>query len=967
MMKFKKTALALLVVLAAWQGGAAAELQAVRSGGAINIDGRLNEKAWTHAPEYTDFKAPAGKPAPVAATSVKVLYDANALYLGIRCEEPVPSALRQAVRPRDGGLYELDSVEVMLDPAATQERYYHFMVSSTGDVFDQFVEQGGGVQSAAWNGVWKARTFVGKDFWSCEIKIPFYNFSEAAALDGDWLVNVCRNRRTNPRGDSSIAQGAYHALPKFPKLKGLDVDFKAYRIETKQLKPAVRVDGPGKLAVENTAEVANCADTAVKYTAESWLADRESGSIAAAPETRFELAPGERRKIELPRIPLARQGAYLNVLRIADASGRTVAYKDAAADIRFSPVSIRLDTPWYRHAIFATQKIKDVVFDVGVALPEKELAGKQLRIAVLDRDRPVYESSVNSVQARQRLTIAADKLPFGRFMLKAMLVDRTGRAVDFGSAETPLWKLPYKAGEVWLDRDGSIMREGKPFFFMTAHTSSAFVYPEFTLSYRNDGDDIADSQLWLASKIAFRREARLPETLKALQSGFMTEADLKPYIEQVKLDRDHPKLFGYYIYDEPSARSVAVNSLKQVYEAIRDADPYHPVVISDSPRNAYLEACDIQVHHPYPNVVDSLKNNDCRTIFTAMRSGQRMLEESGHKVAFVFMDMGFNKYDYGLGPRNGRMATFEEFRDHTIMAFAVGMKGVMPFNVSCEIYPEAVIGFREIALLAAWLGPYMNSASAGAGSSPDNPNLHTRWKTDGRDMVLAASNVSMTPGRYTVKLENLPAAVKSLQVVGEDRAVPVVNGAIQDDFAPCGGHVYTTGTPPKLRSKAAVEAEIEKHWQARRKPGNLLFRRFLCRDNTKVTASISQGTHYSSGSQDATLWHLTDGFFPAAPGGYGFWYWQVNADRLPAWVMFEFEAPRTVGRIVAYPMLDSIKKLTCEVEVNGAWREVGSMENFSGRPAEFKFGPESISKFRLNMLEINGKSGYIGEVEAFEK
>ena len=225
----------------------------------------------------------------------------------------------------------------------------------------------------------------------------------------------------------------------------------------------------------------------------------------------------------------------------------------------------------------------------------------------------------------------------------------------------------------------------------------------------------------------------------------------------------------------------------------------------------------------------------------------------------------------------------------------------------------------------------------------------------------------MKPGRYTVKLGNLPASVKELNVAGEDRTVPVVNGTIQDDFAPCGGHAYTTGPAPALRSNAAIEADIEKAWQLRAKPGNLLFRRFLTRDDTRVTASVSQGTSYSSASQDATLWHLTDGYFPVSPGGYGFWYWKVNADKLPAWVQFEFAAPRTVGRIVVYPMLDSVKKLTCEVDAGQGYEQVGAVENVTGKTIEFKFTPKKIGKFRLHLVAINGPSGYIGEVEAFEK
>ena len=942
----------------------AATLQAVRLSAPLNLDGQLREAAWAAAPAYDAFQTTRGG-APAERTTVKFLFDDHAVYVGIRCAEAHPSEMKRLVTPRDGNIYSQDCVEVMLDPGKSMERYFHFLVSANGALADQYCEQGGFLEDPSWNGAWQARTFVGPDFWSCEMKIPFYNFAGQGGLGGKWGVNVCRAKYSNPREDMSIAGGKYHNVAFFQELDGIQADFTPYAVTLKAPECALRTADGGKLFAVPATALENHGARERAFALDSWLVAPASGEILIGPATELRLKPGERRTVALPEVQVRSQGAYQLFVRAVDAStGRVAACRDATAKLVFSPVAIRLDTPWYRYTIFETQKIESIVMDVDVALAAAERKGRRLRVAVLGGDRPVHEQVLADVQNTQRVTIPNRLLPYGTFSLTAELLDAAGKPVPLTQCRVPLRKLPYRKGETWLTRDASLTVEGRPFFLQTQWNGPN---PDFSVSFAMDPARILPGQRWLSGAVCWFPEKNDPGLIRALQSGHVDDKYLELFRRQARKIKDHPLLVGHYLVDEPIARSLHPDSLRQVYEAIRDEDPYHPVVISDSSQNLYIRACDIQVHHPYPLVLDTVPFNDCRTILTSMVAGQRMLENEYHKVCFIFMDCGFNKYDYGLGGREGRIATFREFVDHNLMAFAVGMKGLMPFNVCADPYPEFTIGYPAIVKLAAWLGAYTVAPDAGR-ATPSSPHLHAIWKSWDGNQVLIASNVSMQAGRFTIRLENLPAEVRELHVVGENRTVPVVGGAVADDFRPCGGHAYSVKRPPaSVPDFAATEARIEEAWRAKQKPGNLLFTRFLIRSRVKVTASVSQSSTYSHSTQDSMLWHLCDGYFPEKIGGYGFFYWQANADRLPAWLLFELQEPQTIGRIKVYTIQNSLKSMTCEVLTEAGWRAVGEVTDNARPEVEFVFPPVRTARFRLTARQAVGKAVFLSEVEAYAK
>src|SRR4051812_37688286 len=76
---------------------------AVRRTGAIAIDGQLDEAAWATAPRQTGFvqRFPRDAAKPSLETSFAILYDDEAIFVGVWAEDPRPDQIRALLTRRD--------------------------------------------------------------------------------------------------------------------------------------------------------------------------------------------------------------------------------------------------------------------------------------------------------------------------------------------------------------------------------------------------------------------------------------------------------------------------------------------------------------------------------------------------------------------------------------------------------------------------------------------------------------------------------------------------------------------------------------------------------------------------------------------------------------------------------------------------------------------------------------------------
>jgi hypothetical protein len=78
-------------------------MRATRTSGSISIDGKLNEAAWASATPATDFTQsyPEVGGKPTDPTEVRILYDDDALYVGVRMFDSQPKLIAAQLARRD--------------------------------------------------------------------------------------------------------------------------------------------------------------------------------------------------------------------------------------------------------------------------------------------------------------------------------------------------------------------------------------------------------------------------------------------------------------------------------------------------------------------------------------------------------------------------------------------------------------------------------------------------------------------------------------------------------------------------------------------------------------------------------------------------------------------------------------------------------------------------------------------------
>jgi hypothetical protein len=181
--------------------GERVSLQAVRTTGAVRIDGLLDEAVWKDANPIDTFvqqEPLEGQPA-TDRTEVRVLYDTGHLYIGVHAYSSLPVAATEMRRDADR-LFDEDNFQVILDTFHDSRNAYMFLTSPLGakleqQVFDEGEGGGRGTTSNVnrnWDGVWDAAARIVDDGWTAEISIPFSTVRFVPRDDQTWGLNFQR-------------------------------------------------------------------------------------------------------------------------------------------------------------------------------------------------------------------------------------------------------------------------------------------------------------------------------------------------------------------------------------------------------------------------------------------------------------------------------------------------------------------------------------------------------------------------------------------------------------------------------------------------------------------------------------------------------------------------------------------------------------------------------------------------------
>jgi hypothetical protein len=163
------------------------------------IDGKLGDPVWEKAPAASLFKHSKKKEVePKYPTKLKAVWSLDGVTFGFYNVEPAPDSLVRKIRSRDDSMaWWDDNVEIFIDVTGKKEgEYYQLIVNPNCAVADFKM------RDATWNikGA-KIQTFVGKDFWSVEVFLPYSAFPDAVkpATGVEWYGQFTRHRLSDSR------------------------------------------------------------------------------------------------------------------------------------------------------------------------------------------------------------------------------------------------------------------------------------------------------------------------------------------------------------------------------------------------------------------------------------------------------------------------------------------------------------------------------------------------------------------------------------------------------------------------------------------------------------------------------------------------------------------------------------------------------------------------------------------------
>ncbi|HEX8172905.1 MAG TPA: DUF5916 domain-containing protein [Thermoanaerobaculia bacterium] len=197
-------------------------LHAVRAAVSPKIDGDLTDAAWQSAPEFTDFTQhdPDDTQPSTMHTSVRIVYDDEAIYFAARADDPgKPTALlmrRDSFGQYDFLSFNIDSQHDRLSGAAFTISPANVQVDSI--LFNDTSEDG------SWDAVWQSATKIVPGGWTAELRIPFSQLRFPDLPRQVWGINITRRtvRRNEVARVVNTPKGQTGFVSHFADLEGIE-------------------------------------------------------------------------------------------------------------------------------------------------------------------------------------------------------------------------------------------------------------------------------------------------------------------------------------------------------------------------------------------------------------------------------------------------------------------------------------------------------------------------------------------------------------------------------------------------------------------------------------------------------------------------------------------------------------------------------------------------------------------------
>lgn len=390
-------------------------------------------------------------------------------------------------------------------------------------------------------------------------------------------------------------------------------------------------------------------------------------------------------------------------------------------------------------------------------------------------------------------------------------------------ASAPLIILSSKPNEVKSDRLTGGLIAGKREFFPFGFYCYSPVYPTLPEEEVVKGFNVISPYQKIVPETLRERKAYMDRcaelgmkvhyNLISVSGGTGNSSSIKDISEEERMSRlmseikafmDHPALLAWYIADEPNGFRIPPENLRKVYDAIKSADPWHPVSMVFmapflSSRN-YADALDIVIADPYP-----VPN---RSITLAGEVTKQLTTEFKGKKSVWIVPQAF-----GGGEWWSREPSVQEIRSMTYQAIVNGAKGIQFFiRHGLNSFPKSTVMWnecgrmaQEIAEITPWL---LSDEEPSKKVTSGSQNIDVKSSVhDGRLLVVAV-NKSNLPEKVFFTVQGLSG--RSVKVIFENRKLNIEGSSFSDYLPAFGSQIYLIDLQAKKESVVPFRGNLLK-------------------------------------------------------------------------------------------------------------------------------------------------------------
>ena len=265
--------------------------------------------------------------------------------------------------------------------------------------------------------------------------------------------------------------------------------------------------------------------------------------------------------------------------------------------------------------------------------------------------------------------------------------------------------------------------------------------------------------------------------------GLSDEEKRNRLISEIAEFRDHPALLCWYISDEPNGFKIPPEKLEEIYNIVKENDPWHPVsIVFTAPfitSKKYTDALDIVMADPYP--IPDLPVTKVGDVASQLKT-----EFNGKKPVWIVPQA------FGGGEIWSREPTQQEIRSMTWQAIIRGATGIQYFvRQGLNYFPKSAATWSEcgrMAMEVAELTPWLLSDEEAPKTESNSDNIIVSSRMHNGQLLVMAVNKINEPVNAVIRINGLNKAIARL--IFENRSLAVTGGILNDQLAPFCSQVY---------------------------------------------------------------------------------------------------------------------------------------------------------------------------------